>query len=508
MRAEIEIIGAVDPECVIEPSIVRELLAAPEVPLDHDGAFTGRPSTHVRTSATHVLKERAATDWAADAPAGLREAIEDVLNRERLYRIHAPAKTWFIAYTDDGVRVGNVTPRMLPLHRPEAESDPAAFFRHLRSMLQTYIRVAATFHARLDEGLSNFAEAADGTLYYVDDDIYPWDDFAHFSQSIGVTIRKVRTLSPKFAQVLGQLVRQAVVAGFGDAQGCDGIADAVRGLYFGGPLQEQRRDGFIEGLLGVSPHNRSRRATQEQRPIALLADIHANLPALEAVLAQLAEQGIEQGIVLGDIVGYGPHPQACIERLREWGFEFIRGNHDHAAATGERPPGFSETAFKVIEWTRTQLDEATLAWLGELPRRLERNDWIAQHGAPMDPSFFNAYVYRLTYEDNLDYLATQGIRWAFHGHTHTPGIFYDTGESRGLDEQVRQSLSDYQQALVCPGSVGQPRRGGTNAQWAVFNPATTQIEFFTVPYDIEATIRDMEAHRLPAVLIDRLRAGT
>lgn len=507
MPAEVEIVGAVDPEAACGRDTVTALLALPAQPLDHDSAFTGRPTTIVRATSRHVLKERDASAMASTL-SELRYLAEETLERERLYGIYPPAKTWFIARTEQGLRLGNVTPRLSPLHLPEAEEDPSRFFRHLRTMLQMYIRIAARFRVRLDEGLSNFASDEQDRLHYIDDDIYVWDDFGHFSQSVGVTIRKVKTLSPKFAQALGQAVRQSIVAGFGDAGACRRIADSVRGLYFNGAHQEQRRDGFVDGLLGATPHSRSRRAVAQHRPFALLADVHANLPALSAVMDALRDQGVEHGIVLGDIVGYGPHPRECLRIIRDAGFEIVRGNHDQAAATGIRPPGFNEVAFKVIEWTRTQLDASELAWLGEQPTRIERDGWMAQHGAPMDPSFFNAYVYRLTYEDNLDYLAEQGLRWAFHGHTHTPSVFFATQQSCGLDESRLQSLADYQQALVCPGSVGQPRRGGIEAQWAIFNPATTQIEFFSIPYDVEVTVSDMVARQFPSALIERLRAGT
>lgn len=505
MSEAVEVIGAVEPGCEIDAATLSGLLDAPLTELGHDGAFTGRPTTTLRTNDRFVLKER-------DVEAGLglddlRHRVADTLDRVRLYGVAPPSKTWLLVRRDGAWRIGNIAPRLLPLHLPESEDDPSRFFRHLRTMLQTYLGVAARFRVRLDEGLSNFAYDAGDRLYYVDDDIYPWDDFAHFSQWIGVTIRKVRTLSPKFAQALGQAVRQAIVEGFGSHEPCMQIAAAVRGLYFSGAEQEQRRDGFIEGLIGVTPHSRSRRASAQQRPIALLADVHANYPALSAVVQQLRAEGIERGLVLGDIVGYGPHPAECLRCIRELGFDVVRGNHDETTVTGARVPGFNEAAFKVIDWTRSQLDAGDLDWLGAQPARIERDGWIAQHGAPMDPAHFYAYVYRLTYEDNLRYLAEHGIRWAFHGHTHMQSVYYATSQSTGLDESGRQSLSDYQQALVCPGSVGQPRRGGVQAQWALFNPATTQIEFRSAAYDIEATAGDMVARGFPSVLVERLRAG-
>lgn len=507
MATRIDIIGAIDPALACSPDLALELFALPAQVLGHDGEFTGRPLTRIQASPQHVLKLRLA------GPAqGLREQTEETLLRERLYGVYHPARTWLIVTEDQGpqagVWLGNVTPRLRALHLPQAEEDAMVFFRHVRAMLQMYLRIAARFRVRLDEGLSNFAVDDAGQLHYLDDDVYPWDDFAHFSQSVGVLIRKLRTLTPKFAQMLGQTVRQAIVGEFGDAGACRRVADGIRGLYYNGDDQSRRLDGFIEGLLGAQPHSRTRATLYEQRPFALLADIHANRPALETALAGLRQLGVDRGIVLGDIVGYGPHPAECIELVRDSGFEVVRGNHDDAVAGTGAAEGFTATAARVVEWTRQRLDDEARGWLGQLPTRLEREGWVAQHGAPMDPAFFRAYVYRMTYEDNLRYLAERGLRWAFHGHSHIAGIFYATPQRSGFSDEAEQSLLDYREALICPGSVGQPRGGSLETQWAVFNPATTQIHFFRAPYDVELTLRDMAAQDFPGALMDRLRTGT
>lgn len=503
MATQIDIIGAVEPTSACAPELIVELLVLPDSPLRHDGVFTGRPSTRVHANARHVLKLRE----PAGPDAELREQIEEQLLRERLYGVYHPARTWFIARDGEQLRLGNVTPRLHALHTAGAEEDAAVFFRHVRTMLQMYLRIAARFRVRLDEGLSNFAVDTGQQLYYVDDDVYHWDDFAHFSQSVGVLIRKLQTLTPKFAQMLGQTVRHSIVAEFGDPAACRQIADAVGALYYAGDAQEKRLAGFVAGLLGARPYARTRAAAPGQRPLALLADIHANRPALEAIMRELNKLGIERGIVLGDIVGYGPHPHECVALIRDSGFEVVRGNHDDAAAGDGAPQGFTQSAAWAIDWTRRHLDAEDRSWLASQPLRLEGEDWIAQHGAPMDPAFFRAYVYRMTYEDNLRYLAEQDIRWAFHGHSHIAGIYYAMPERSGFNDESQQSLTDYRHALICPGSVGQPRGGATEAQWAVFDPASTQIQFLHVAYDLEQTARDMAAQGFPGALLDRLRSG-
>ena len=507
MSVEVEVVDAVDPTGSYDEATVRSLLRAPPLMLDHGGEFTGRPTTTVRATARHVLKERPAGAWASSRE-GLRHMVEEVCERERTCRVHPPTKTWFLIQSDRELWVGNVTPRLTPLHLPETQLDPMRFRDHLHEMLRMYMRVAAVHGIRLDEGLSNFAHDEQGRLYYVDDDLYVWDEFVHFSQGIGIILRKSTVVSPAMANMLGEEARSAIVSAFGTAEPCRGIAEAVRGLFFNGPRQYRRRDAFLRGLVGTGPRHGPRRAVPSTHRIALLADVHANLPALRAVLSDVRGLGISQGLVLGDLVGYGPHPQACLSELRKTRFEILRGNHDEAVATGVRVPGFNRAAFEVVTWTRDQLDEAELAWLGQLPVRIERDGWRAQHGAPIDPTYFNAYVYRMTYEDNLHYLREQNLRLAFHGHTHTPSVYFATTHSSGLAEGSFHSLADYQQALVCPGSVGQPRRGGTAAQWAVLDLEAQEVEFRSVAYDLEQTLDDMATHQFPTALIDRLRTGS
>jgi predicted phosphodiesterase len=248
--------------------------------------------------------------------------------------------------------------------------------------------------------------------------------------------------------------------------------------------------------------------------LALLSDIHANLPALEAALDFIGLLGLDDVIVLGDVVGYGPHPVECIERLADSPFQYIKGNHDYACSleadeAPAHPVAMSRDARWVADWTAKRLSAEHRRWLRELPASLQRDGWLAVHGSPVDPNRFNGYVYEMTYERNLDELHSLGLRTCFHGHTHVRGVYARVrGRLDAFYTADSQPLEKYLHALVCPGSVGQPRNGMPGAQLAVYDRESRLVQFYSIAYAIDRTIQDMERQGFPDALVDRLRNAT
>jgi len=238
----------------------------------------------------------------------------------------------------------------------------------------------------------------------------------------------------------------------------------------------------------------------------LLSDIHANLPALEKVLEFLSHEDIDGGIVLGDIVGYGPHPSECIECIQDSGFSVIKGNHDHGLATDNFKKSFSNTAQWALTWSASRVSSAQKKWLKDLPSVLHSQHWMAIHGAPIDPTFFNAYVYSMTYEDNLSFMANKKIYLCFHGHTHIPGIYARKNNLQdGHYFEPEVHLVKFSQVLLCPGSVGQPRNQQVGTQFAIYDRAQQTVYFHLLNYAIEKTVKDMETQGFPAPLIRMLQ---
>ncbi|MGD0093318.1 MAG: metallophosphoesterase family protein [Planctomycetota bacterium] len=216
---------------------------------------------------------------------------------------------------------------------------------------------------------------------------------------------------------------------------------------------------------------------------AIISDVHSNLIALEAVLADIQQQHVDGIVCLGDICGYGPQPTECIDRVRALALWTLMGNHDEALFV--EPKDFGKNARLAIEWQKqvlepglvsTQLDEERWYWLEHLsPRRLE-NDVLFVHASPREPLY--EYVLR---EDFLDtgfgpsekaqgYF--QAIKWlCFCGHSHRPGVVAEDYQWYKPEE-----LNDYTyvlkqggKTLINVGSVGQPRDGLTSACYCIFN---------------------------------------
>lgn len=519
----IEIIGAVDGRKGIAVEDIRAALSAGPLDLVHGERFTGRPVTRIFATASTVVKLRTEVKFS---PRDMRRWVDRTLTRERELDAHHPCKTWFLLETDGVLVAGNAAPRLEPLHRALEHLDGQRVIGHLDAVWDLYLRVAERTALRLDEGLSNFGLDGDGRLYYLDDDTYRWDRFISLTQLIGVLFRQYPRLMDPVIDDLGRALAARVMTHFGDEHWLRVIAEEMRGLFFANSAQRRRAEAFVGALdqayreaAGIGqahdpgvdrlppPPADAASLDGDGEPWAVLADVHSNLPALERVLDELKRLGLRRGVVLGDIVGYGPHPEACIEQLAASGFHVVMGNHDHAVASGVTGRGFSANARWAIDWTRRRLPERHRAWLARLPLYLRGDRWLAVHGAPRDKSFFNGYVYRQTYEENLAVLAERQLSACFHGHTHMRGVYYARGNVRGQAEAHKLDLSRYDGVLVCPGSVGQPRSGVPGAEFAVWAPKTRRLELMRLDYDPDPVLRDMEAGGFPGALSERLLRG-
>jgi diadenosine tetraphosphatase ApaH/serine/threonine PP2A family protein phosphatase len=237
--------------------------------------------------------------------------------------------------------------------------------------------------------------------------------------------------------------------------------------------------------------------------IAVVSDIHANLVALDAVLAALGT--VDAIWQLGDVVGYGPEPDGVVARLRERKAVGVRGNHDAAAVGGLEIDYFNHDARRAMEWTRTAIGQSTRDWLAALPERMTEGDFSLVHGSPRDPTWeyiTTAPVARLN-------LALLEVPFGLHGHTHLPSVFRDEdGLIEMLSPSDRSTLSlDDRRILANPGSVGQPRDGDPRASALVIDLERLVLTWHRVPYDIAATQQAMRKLKLPDRLVDRLDYG-
>lgn len=244
--------------------------------------------------------------------------------------------------------------------------------------------------------------------------------------------------------------------------------------------------------------------------IALLADIHANLEALEACLAHAAAQGAERLVFLGDLVGYGANPVEVtmrVQGLMGGGNLALRGNHDEAALIG--PRNFSRLAAVAIQWTAMRLTPEARGFLAGLPMSHEEEDRLYVHSEGSDPERWiyvtDAAIARTSLE------ATQA-RLTFCGHTHTPALFGLTATEKLVAHRPQPDLMlpllQPRRWLAVMGSVGQPRDGNPAACYGLLDTEASECAWMRVPYDIAAAAEKIRAAGLPEFLAERLFTGT
>lgn len=244
---------------------------------------------------------------------------------------------------------------------------------------------------------------------------------------------------------------------------------------------------------------------------AVISDIHANIEALEAVLADARAQGVDDVVCLGDIVGYNAAPAECIRRIRDLGCRVVKGNHDHYCSDPYvNLDDFQPNAASVIEWTRRNISEDDTRWLHGLPLTAVVSGFTLVHANLDTPGHFR---YTFNDDDAAANFATQATKVCFHGHTHVPCIFLrDNATLRIAKLAPTDGILERGKGLyfINVGSVGQPRDGIPKACYAIFSMeglTRLSIQFRRVDYDIEAAVRRIELAGLPERLITRLYTG-
>jgi predicted phosphodiesterase len=242
----------------------------------------------------------------------------------------------------------------------------------------------------------------------------------------------------------------------------------------------------------------------------ILSDIHANITALEAAL-EAAKGKWDEVVCLGDVVGYGPDPNEAVDAVKSLNAVTIRGNHDKAVSGVTNGEDFNPTALHAVLWTREQLRPENQEFLVKLPKGpMPISDFSILHGAVHDE---DEYVFAP--EQAVAGLQDPPSRISFFGHTHIQGGFtlrnIDLGTLSLKPQNGKSSgtltLEPEAVYLLNPGSIGQPRDGDPRAAFAIADLERNTVEFWRVPYEIEAVQRRMMKAGLPESLILRLTFG-
>ncbi|MDD5127514.1 MAG: metallophosphoesterase family protein [Dehalococcoidales bacterium] len=240
---------------------------------------------------------------------------------------------------------------------------------------------------------------------------------------------------------------------------------------------------------------------------AILADIHANMEAFGAVLTDVEKRGdVEEIWCLGDIVGYGPDPHACIQILRAANHLCVAGNHDWAAIGKITMQNFNTDAAAACEWTGQKLTPEDKEYLSHLPATLQKGDFTLAHGSPREP-IWEYILFPPTAAENFNHFTTP---YCLVGHSHQPIVFKQVGSAAAtsLFQPTIGLVIGRSRLIINPGAVGQPRDGDPRASYAIYDSEAKMARLYRVPYDIEATQNKMMHAGLPMKLVNRLSHGT
>jgi predicted phosphodiesterase len=237
---------------------------------------------------------------------------------------------------------------------------------------------------------------------------------------------------------------------------------------------------------------------------AILSDVHANVESLQTALGML--EADETLVSLGDVVGYGPNPNECIDLLRQRATHAVLGNHDLAALENFGVERFNSVARTAIEWTQQRLDAQSRQWLDGLPYELRFPDFLLVHGAPV-----HYFEYILDKETAAEAFKRTDARLIFIGHTHI-AEYWDCDDNGAIGHKHMQNggeltLDPAKRYIIDVGSVGQPRDLNPDASFVRYDSENDRVQWMRYPYKIPEVARKMRDAGLPEYLAERLTVG-
>ncbi|MCK5760344.1 MAG: metallophosphoesterase family protein [Candidatus Delongbacteria bacterium] len=222
--------------------------------------------------------------------------------------------------------------------------------------------------------------------------------------------------------------------------------------------------------------------------IAVVSDIHSNLEALTEVLKEIESIKVDAIYCLGDIVGYGPQPNECIDLIKSVTDKVVVGNHDSAVINQTDMMLFNSYARESTEWTRRMITDENYEYLLKLPLKISENDLLFVHSTPLIPEDWNYILTQHSAEKHFNYFTEQAC---FIGHSHRPEMF------RSIDDRL----------IINVGSVGQPRDGNSKASFVVYGTDSGEYELIRKEYDIKSVYKNIVRAGLNEFLGERLMVG-
>ena len=239
--------------------------------------------------------------------------------------------------------------------------------------------------------------------------------------------------------------------------------------------------------------------------LGVISDIHANLEALEAVVRTLKARGATRFACCGDVVGYGPDPNRCVEIIRGLSCVCVAGNHDYGVAGKISLAEFNSTANRAALWTRPVLTEANRRWLESLPLTVQEGSLFIVHSSPSAP---DAWEYVLTLREATGEMEHCRTGVCLVGHSHQPlAVERLPGKPARLVREDAFHILPDARYFINAGSVGQPRDGDPQACCMLYDDDEQTMMYLRVPYDIPAVQAKIRAAGLPEHLASRLESG-
>lgn len=233
--------------------------------------------------------------------------------------------------------------------------------------------------------------------------------------------------------------------------------------------------------------------------------MHGNIEALEVVLQALQYENIDRMICLGDLVGYGPNPNQCVEKVIEEVDHVVAGNHDYAAIDQVSTEYFNEYARKAIDWTHDVLTSASIQILTRLPLISIEEEITYVHATPEEPA---EWRYIFSNEDACRSFDAMTTSLCFVGHSHTPVAFVrNEADEISICDPTEVSIEEGKKYIINEGSVGQPRDGDPRACYGVLDTEGKRFNLKRLPYPVDRVQEKMWKEHLPSYLIHRLSVG-
>jgi predicted phosphodiesterase len=236
---------------------------------------------------------------------------------------------------------------------------------------------------------------------------------------------------------------------------------------------------------------------------AIFGDIHANLEALQAVLADAEAHSATHYVCLGDVVGYNANPHECVEIIQKLECPVVKGNHDEQASIETGLENFNPLAEEAINWTREHLTDADKQWLRDLRLTRQVRDFTIVHATLDTPGKWGYVFNQLDAAASFNY---QHTNLCFYGHTHAPRAYVKDSVVKGIPLQ-RLLIEPNKKYFINVGSVGQPRDGDWHASYCLYSPTERLVELRRIEYDINTAQDKIVEAGLPQRLADRLAMG-